>query len=106
MHNVASFCDRVIYINQGQIRQIGDPGEAISAYTADMMDRRTNDKLEDGSDMSKVLGSGKMVITNIEFINQQGEAVKKINLGEPITVRVSYRTNEPVKKSFDGLSDA
>jgi len=97
MHHVASFCDRVAYLNQGAIQLIGSPGEALAAYTADLMTKQENENMEDGSDMREVNGTGRMVITDISFLNSNGITVTQVQYNEPVTMRVSYKSNEPIE---------
>lgn len=97
LHHVASFCDRVAYLAHGKIQKIGEPGEVLGAFTADMMKRRIIEQVENGSDMSTINGSGRMIITAISFLNEAGTRVDHIQNGDPIVVRVCYHANEPVK---------
>ncbi len=97
MHHVSSFCDRVAYMKQGAIQLIGTPGEALAAYTNDMMQQQDNQHIEDGSNMNEVNGSGRMIMTDISFLNEHGQSVDQIRYNEPLTVRVAYKTNEPVE---------
>lgn len=96
LHHIASFCDRVAYLSHGQIKRLGEPGEVLGAFTNDMMKMRLADQAEDGNDMEVINGSGRVVITAISFHDEVGNRVDQITNGEPVTVRVNYRANEPV----------
>lgn len=96
MHHIAGFCDRVVYLNQGHVKAIGTPGEAIGVYTHDLMNRELEKPVEDGSDMTQVNGSGRLVITDVVFLNEDGHRVEQIQSGEPVTVRVSYQAHDEV----------
>lgn len=97
MHHVASFCDRVLYMNHGRPRILGEPGEALGAYTRDMMEFRPAEVAEIGADLSEVNGTGRMVITGVEFVNADGEPVEGIRSGDPVTVRMHYRSDGTVE---------
>ncbi len=97
MHHVASFCDRVIYLNHGQIQCVGEPGEAIGAYTTDLMEREAQTTIFDGSDMNKVNGTGRMVITDVIFLDESGEQVERIHNGDSVTMRVFYRSEDDIE---------
>lgn len=97
MHHVASFCDRVIYLDHGSIKAEGDPGEVLARYTADLMGKRSAESDEDGRNLSKVNGTGRMVIKDVEFFNQQGDPVQTIENGESLTLRVHYETFDEIE---------
>ncbi len=99
MHHVTSFCDRVAYLNQGAIQLVGTPGEALAAYTDDVMGKQSSGEIEDGTVtvMDEVNGTGRMAITDISFLNRDGKTVSQIQCGDPVTVRIFYRSSEPVK---------
>jgi hypothetical protein len=96
MHHISSFCDRVIYLNHGEIQQIGEPGEALAAYTSDVMDNQLDERVYDGSDMSQVNGTGRIVIKKISFLNKHGKAVDQVRNDEPVTVRVHYESHDDI----------
>lgn len=97
MHHIASFCDRVLYMSEGRPKFLGPAGESLASYTRDMMERGTAEVVEDGADMSGVNGTGRMVISAVDFLNGDGQQVKAITKDEPITVRIHYRSDGTVK---------
>ena len=97
MHHLSSFCDRVLYLKNGQSRVIGEPGEALAAYTGDMMEDRKRELAKDVADWSEVNGTGRMVITGVSFLNDVGEEVTAIRSGDPLTVRVGYRSDSGIE---------
>lgn len=96
LHNVASFCDRVVYLKNGQIQCIGEPGEVLGAYTTDMMSNQISKTEIDGSDMDVVNGSGRMIITAVSFLDEAGNQVHQIKNGDPVIVRIHYQAAEPI----------
>ncbi|MCC6456219.1 MAG: ABC transporter ATP-binding protein [Caldilineaceae bacterium] len=97
MHHIASFCDRVVYLDHGRVQSIGEPTEVLAAYTAAMVNRQMDSDVNDGSDMSKVNGTGRMVINDVCFLDRSGNAVEEIRWGEPATVRLYYQCNEDIQ---------
>lgn len=97
MHHMASFCDRVIYLHRGEIQEEGEPGVVLAKYTSDLMKLRSNELREDGRETTQVNGSGRMVITNVEFLDQEGNKVECIKNGDPVTLRVHYRAFDDVE---------
>jgi ABC-type polysaccharide/polyol phosphate transport system ATPase subunit len=97
MHHVASFCDRVVYLDHGIIKAEGDPGEVLARYTSDLMRKRADEVEPDGRDFSQVNGSGRLVIKDVDFLNSTGERVEVIQSGDPLTLRVHYETNDEIE---------
>jgi ABC-type polysaccharide/polyol phosphate transport system ATPase subunit len=96
MHHISGFCDRVVYLRNGKVKRIGEPGEVLAEYNNDLMIQGGPVVENDGSEMEVVNGTGKMIITGVNFCDAQGKEVEQIAWGESVTVRVSYRCNEPV----------
>jgi ABC-type polysaccharide/polyol phosphate transport system ATPase subunit len=96
MHQISGFCDRVIYLNQGEIKDIGEPDQVIKKYLDNVLDQQLSSTLEDGSDLEQVNGSGRMVITDVAFLDCDGNRINSINSGEPLTIRVFYVTQDEV----------
>ncbi len=97
MHQISGFCDRVIYLNQGEIKEVGEPDQVIKKYLDNMLDQQLTTALEDGSDLEQVNGSGKMVIKDVAFLDCNGKRINSVNSGEPLTIRVYYVTSDEVK---------
>jgi len=96
MHQISGFCDRVIYLNQGEIKDVGEPDQVIKNYLDNMLDQQLSTALEDGSDLEQVNGSGRMVIKDVAFLDCNGNRINSINSGEPLTIRVFYVTRDEV----------
>ncbi len=90
LHHVAGFCQQVAYLNRGVLKFIGDPGEAIATYTADLLERSVREEPGDGSDLSQVHGSGRIKIEDVRFLDAGGNPVSQIHSGEGVTVRLVY----------------
>jgi ABC-type polysaccharide/polyol phosphate transport system ATPase subunit len=99
MHHIASFCDRVIYLDHGQIQKLGDAQTVLASYMEDAARRISGDSAEDGSDLTQVNGTGKVRITGVSFHDADGNAIEEIQTGEPLIVRVAYRSSEEVRDS-------
>jgi ABC-type multidrug transport system ATPase subunit len=97
MHHIASFCDRVVYLDHGIIKAQGDPGEVLARYTSDLMQRRADELEKDGRDFAQVNGSGRLVIKNVDFLDPLGAKVEVIQNGDPLTLRVHYETNDKIE---------
>jgi ABC-2 type transport system ATP-binding protein len=97
MHHIASFCDRVVYLNHGKVCAIGSPAEVLASYTADVMANQSDHDFGDGDDMTEVNGTGRMVIKEVVFLDRARNAITQLRCGDPITVRIYYQTTERVE---------
>jgi lipopolysaccharide transport system ATP-binding protein len=98
MHQIASFCDRVVYLNHGKIRGIGDPAETLTIYNQDLMNRQSSGTaaIDDGSDLTQVNGTGRLMINNVKFLNSKKEEISTIRSGDPLTLRIIYQCKEKI----------
>lgn len=90
MHRIASFCDRVAFLNGGVLEYVGNTGEAIDAYVRFMQRSGAAGEPRDGSDMTEIYGSGRVRITGVSFVDAHGNPTRRIRSGEGVTVRVHY----------------
>jgi lipopolysaccharide transport system ATP-binding protein len=96
---IQSICDRAILLNAGKLTMEGEPETVMDYYNAMLADRENiNVKQETRSDgtVQTLSGSGEMVIEVVELLNVQNKIVEVINVGEPVTLRVQYKSQEPV----------
>lgn len=97
LHIITNLCERVAYLNRGEIDYNGEPKRAIALYTTEMLNSNEDKSMDDGCDMSLVNGTGRVVITNIKFIDKSGSYVNNIRSGDSFTVRISYRSNGEIE---------
>jgi ABC-type polysaccharide/polyol phosphate transport system ATPase subunit len=97
LHHISGFCDRVIYLNHGTIKSVGEPNKVLAEYNNDLMGQSGAASDNDGSHMDQVNGTGKISITNVSFYNRAWDEVTQIDSGDALTVRISYRCKEPVE---------
>ncbi len=88
-HNVdlaAQISDRILWLDHGEVRRLGDPKEICSEYH-DMM--RTNP-------LGSEYGTREIVFESIEILDAHGQPRHKFFRGDPMIIRLSYEALEPV----------
>jgi ABC-type polysaccharide/polyol phosphate transport system ATPase subunit len=85
LYAIEQLCDRVIWLDKGQIQQIGEPGMVLREYL-DEIDRRLvvsipNIETPTGN-LIKVHGT--------EILDECGQATSALEQGKDMTVRISY----------------
>ena len=90
---VKEVCNKAIWINNGIIGAMGEVGYAITAY-----ERYVIENKKYSLEIKRTRTDDKAEISKVEFINKRGETVKEYNVGDPLILRIYYRTERVVKK--------
>jgi lipopolysaccharide transport system ATP-binding protein len=89
MHQIARYSDRVLYLKKGSIAYSGDRDQGVQRFIADAHEADT-DPAKEGTDWSRVYGSGKVVLTAARFRNTEGVEVTSINAGDAVTLEIDF----------------
>ena len=94
MRTMESLCDRIVWLEQGRVRESGDVKVVVAAYT-DAMNERGNlaGTRADGSERA---ADSDVVMTRVRVVGDDGRQVESLDFGSSLTVEVSYRANRPV----------
>jgi ABC-type polysaccharide/polyol phosphate transport system ATPase subunit len=129
---VERFCDEAVWLDAGRKRAEGDPKRVIGAYVTDVerqeeqflasSDAKTAEALrgaaaegqdlvdagEAAADMFQAgegrWGSGGVEITNVAFINGDGQPTHVFHSGEALTLRLNVRADREVSDFVFGIS--
>ena len=118
LEQVAQECDRVVWLQSGAVRMLGDTGEVIAAYEDEMRSRTVamtpapEDERGDLELRRNRFGSQEVTIEAVSLAGG-GNGATEIRSGEPLTVtaRVSSHTGEALeahvavalRRASDGL---
>jgi len=91
MFSIKSMCERVIYLKKGKIVYDGPTDEGLAMYEKDS-------RLGDVSWFHDDQKNTAMTITDVRIINEAGEETTVFDHGEPMTVKVRYKTFRPVER--------
>jgi ABC-2 type transport system ATP-binding protein len=86
-----SMCDRVAWIDDGRLRDIGKPSAIIDAYTGESQPDAAVDVVG-----AHRWGSGEIVVTHGELLDAGGRPVRECRSGDDVTFRLHVRTTAPV----------
>jgi len=90
---VENLCSRVIWIDNGQVKQDGEPKEVINAYMTSFAEAQTGYNFEK---ITSRRGSGDARLTSLEFLNIDREPLKAIRSGDRVVVRFYYNVKNPI----------
>jgi lipopolysaccharide transport system ATP-binding protein len=89
MEAIARICDRVIWVNGGELRQDGDPDEVVTAYQNAAWDLMANPNTEDkGRSRAGHFGE----ILDVRLISSDGREIGSPPRSEDVYVRIRFRT--------------
>jgi lipopolysaccharide transport system ATP-binding protein len=92
MDSVAGLCDRVMWLNRGEVKLIGKPRDVIQAYLDHSIGRDGADNLAERPDRQQ---SGDLHVTRLSVKGRHSQEHNTILLGEDAEVTLSYRSSGP-----------
>jgi ABC-type polysaccharide/polyol phosphate transport system ATPase subunit len=102
LRTIQELCTRIIWLEHGLIKMIGDPEDIIDTYLESQQGWIVN-RNADGSGWER-WGSRQIEITSLNFLNDSGESVESFEIGRPMVIEMHYRANQPVDEPVFGLS--
>jgi lipopolysaccharide transport system ATP-binding protein len=100
MHMISRYCQKVMYVRDGHVQHLGDVATGIATFLAEMEPGGT-EKISDGPDWSRALGTGRVRLVGSKFLNARNEEVTEINVGDSVTMVVEYeRSGSPVNNAI------
>ncbi len=82
---IRALCNRVIWLQQGQVRQIGDPDTVIRAYESSVFGLRMQSPSN-----APAAGEGRVEIVSVTLLDSSGEPASEYAPLDPVTVRIAY----------------
>lgn len=90
-HAIQSICDRAILLDSGKLALEGDPEAVMDYYNAMLAERENQtvrqEKLDNGKTQT-VSGTGEATVVDAALLDDKGEQVEVINVGQRVTLRV------------------
>lgn len=126
---VEKICDRVIWLDKGQIIKQGQPDKIINLYQQHMNEKfveQRQTEFDNNADIKKEQdiankveinevgsapqfsedirwGSKEVEIIDARIVNHSGETTNVIMGGKPFTIEIDYKINSPQKKYIFGM---
>lgn len=123
LNTVQSICDRVIWLEEGHIQADGKPIDVVMAYLSHMAQKEearrraaiaetspaASPESTPGAAPQPIVsdhrwGSGRIRIEAVELCNNAGQEQTIFRTGEPMLVRMHYRTWEPIERPVFGVA--
>jgi lipopolysaccharide transport system ATP-binding protein len=101
MRTVESVCDDVLWLENGQVQQMGNTQSVVAAYT-DKMNRAISAGEIGKYSGTERRGSGEIQFTVIRLLDGDGEETDSFQMGDRLIVEMGYQANQRVDSpSFD-----
>jgi lipopolysaccharide transport system ATP-binding protein len=103
-HNMAAvenLCSRVIWVDDGRIREDGNPSDVIKSYMSTF-----SGITHSGMDLSHIEsrhGNGDIRFTRIEFLDGGGNPLPIIRAGDSLTIRFHFLAHKPITNPSFGF---
>ncbi len=99
METMRTMCDEVAWLQHGHLESVGKPDQLVDDYVdTGHVDRATT------TEGFTRWGSGEAQIQRIELLDRAGTVTTAARTGDAVTIRLRYRTSEPIERPVFGLA--
>lgn len=93
LSQVQQLCKEIVWLDRGDVRDIGDAASIIAAYNGESYGQET---VVD-ADQGRRWGNGRARITNVQLQSQSGIPTTKIEAGDPLNVDIAFESHSPIE---------
>ena len=94
---VQDLCDRAIWLEDGNIQQVGQVDRVIASYLA-AVEERLEAKLDHQNIGAPKTQSGMLRICDVKMVDVEGKPRWTLRSGEPVRIRIVYESTERVER--------
>lgn len=98
---IQNLCDRAILLERGFVIKDGSPEEVMDYYNA-LIAEKENSKVEvkklSNGRVQTISGTGEAVIKEIALLDNSGQTVEYIDVGEAVTLNICVRANADIPR--------
>ena len=102
---IQSICDRAILLNAGKLAMQGEPEPVFDYYNAMLADRQ-NQKVKQevlgDEKVQTISGTGEAVVRSIQLLNDTGQAIEVVDVGEPVCLRIEVQVHDSLPRLILG----
>lgn len=93
---IQSICDRAILLNAGRLAMQGEPEAVMDYYNAMLAERENQTVRQQQTSEGKlqtISGSGEATIAEVSLLNEQGQPIEVINVGQFVKLKVRVQVS-------------
>jgi lipopolysaccharide transport system ATP-binding protein len=102
---IQSVCDRAMLLDGGRLAREGAPEEIMDYYNAMIAERENATVRLQETVQGKtqtISGTGEATVSDIALLDEHGERVEVVDVGAPVTLRVTVRTRATIPRMVLG----
>lgn len=102
---IQQVCDRALLLAEGEICCDGSPAEVVDYYNAMLAERNPDlieQELDDQGRIRTRSGTGEATVEVLQLLNNDGQAVESLQVGESVTLRAVVQINQPLERLVFG----
>ncbi|MET1530551.1 ABC transporter ATP-binding protein [Burkholderia sola] len=102
---IQAICDRAVLLNAGRLEMEGPPEAVMDYYNAMLADRENSEVRQETLDsgaVQTVSGTGEALIEDVTLVDQAGQPVEVIGVGQPVALRVKVRCVQAIPELVVG----
>jgi len=102
---IQSICDRAILLNAGKLAMQGAPEAVMDYYNAMLAEKGSQtvrQVIRSDGKIQTVSGTGEASIEGLALLNEKGERVESIGVGEKVTLSVQVKTHQALPRLVMG----
>ena len=107
LQEVRLLCDRVLLLEEGNLLKDGSPYEVLDFYNALIADGHSNTEIlqkHDGKGLVQTRsGSGQAELVEVLLLDENGNQVKTVFVGQKLILQLSVFTNEDIPELVVGM---
>lgn len=103
---IQAVCDRAILLNAGKVALEGEPEAVMDAYNALIANKESGTVRQISTDSGKtqtISGSGEAIIKRIDLLNDEGESIEVVSVGQAVELRLVVRTTDAIPELVTGF---
>ncbi|HVM15134.1 MAG TPA: ABC transporter ATP-binding protein [Egibacteraceae bacterium] len=91
---ISAMCTDAAWVDHGEIREVGTAEDVVASYMAAVQSEAAEHaEHAEHHPTGKRYGSGQAQITDVSFVDGDGQEVSCFRTGDPFTVRLAYRAH-------------
>ena len=99
LRSMQNLCDRLIWINRGEMVMTGEPRKVLSEYTTftrKQEQEKILDKIQGLNEQAR-WGSGEVKITALRLLDEEGQPAQNFRSNEPLVIEIDYEATEAIE---------
>lgn len=97
--SILQLCDKTAWLEQGQIKLIGESADVIAAYTGESSSAHPRQPGQQGARW----GTGEVEFTDVRLIDQNGNSTLLFETGKSLRIEIDYKAHKPLRETVFGV---